>query len=240
MLRLFFAAFFSLIIFSSCHFISDRVHGSGNVVTKSRDFSNFTGVSVSAALSLYVKQDSSYSVKVEVDDNLQEYIEINQSNGILYIRQRNNTSLDATSDRIRIYVTGPEFKYLEASGASTITGENALSGSSGIEIQLSGASNAQLELKTPVVKVDVNGASSITLRGETKDFSAGGSGSSEIKGFDLLSENATVDVSGASRAEVFGSVKINASASGASHVRCKGKGELTKDESGASDISKID
>jgi hypothetical protein len=240
MFRLLSAAFFSFIIFSSCNFVGDRVHGTGNVVTKSRDFSNFTGVSVSSALSLYVKQDSAYSVKVEVDDNLQQYIEISQSNGILHIRQRNNTSLDATAGRISIYVSAPEFKYLEVSGASSIIGENSLTSSSGIEIQLTGASNGQLELKAPVVKADVSGASKITLRGQTKDLSLDGSGASQIKGFDLLSETTTVEVSGASTAEVFGSVKINATASGASNVRCKGKGEISKDESGASNVSKID
>jgi hypothetical protein len=240
MLRLLFAAFFSLVIFSSCNFVGERVHGTGNVVTKSRDFSNFTGVSIGGALSLYVKQDSAYSVKVEVDDNLQQYIEISQSNGILHIGRRSNTNLDATGGRIRIYVSAPEFKFLEVSGASSITGENTLTSSSGTEIQLSGASNGQLELKAPVVKADVSGASEITLRGETKDLSVDGSGASQIKGFDLLSETTTVEVSGASTAEVFGSVKINATASGASNVRCKGKGEISKDESGASNVRKID
>jgi hypothetical protein len=238
--RLLLAAFLSLIVFSSCNFVGDRVHGTGHVVTQSRDFSNFTGVSVSSALSLYVKQDNTYSVKVEVDDNLQQYIEISQSDGTLHIRQRNNTSLDATGGKIRIYVTAPEFKFLEASGASSITGENTLTSSSATEIQLSGASNGQLELKAPAVKADVSGASDLTLRGETKDLSLDGSGASQIKGFDLLSETTTVDVSGASTAEVFGSVKINATASGASNVRYKGKGEISKDESGAGNVKKID
>ena len=67
-----------------------------------------------------------------------------------------------------------------------------------------------------------------------------GSGASHARCYNLLAENADVDMSGASSAEVFGSVKINATASGASDVKYKGKGTVTKNESGASSVEKVD
>jgi Putative auto-transporter adhesin, head GIN domain len=186
-----------------------------------------------------VKQDDAYSVKVETDDNLQQYIVIDQSGGTLHIRQQHNVNLRSTGP-IKVYVSAPQFTYLNVSGASRIVGQNTLSNSSGLDIGLSGASTGQLELKIPKVKADISGASGITLVGETKDLSIQASGASEAKCFGLLSENTDVDASGASHAEVHGSVKINASASGASDVYYKGSGALTKDESGASSVRKVE
>ena len=238
--RLFVAALASLVVLSSCHLFYNRIHGTGNVVSQSRQFSNFHGVEVGSAIELFVKQDSAYSVKVEVDDNLQQYVEISESGGTLYVKQRNNTSLDATHG-IRVYVTAPEFTHLKASGASRMLSENTLTNSSSTDVGLSGASNAQLDLKTPKITVDVSGASDLAMKGETKDLSIEGSGSSGIKCFDLLAENTDVDISGATKAEVYSSVTLSASASGASDVYYKGKGTVKKqDASGAGSIRKAD
>jgi hypothetical protein len=239
MKRLLIFAFCSLVILSSCHFFHDSIKGTGNVITQSRSFSNFTGVEVSSAIRLYLKQDSAFSVKVEVDDNLQQYIVISESNGVLYIKQQDNTSLDATGS-IKVFVSAPEFKHLEASGACNIISQNMLTTSSGTDIHLSGASDAKLELKTPKVIIDLSGASDIILAGETKDLSIDGNGASHARCFDMLTENADIDVSGASSAEAFASVKIKAVASGASDVRYKGNAVLTKDESGAGSVRKVE
>jgi len=237
--RLLLIAACSLITLSSCHWVFHQIHGSGNVVTDSRTFSNFTGVEVGSAIELYVKQDSAYSVKVETDDNLQQYIEIDQSENTLRIRERRNVNLRPTG-AIKVYVSAPQFTYLDVSGASRIIGQNVLSNSSRLDIGLSGASSGELELKTPQVKAGISGASTIMLTGETKDLSIEASGASGAKCFGLLSENADVDASGASHAEVYGSVKINAIASGASDVYYKGAGAITKDESGAGSVRKAD
>jgi hypothetical protein len=137
-------------------------------------------------------------------------------------------------------VSSPAFKMLHVSGASKMIGENTISSDATIDIGLSGASNAGLDLKCPKVTINLSGASTLTVKGETKDLSVEGSGASHIKCFDLLSENADVDISGASSAEVFASVKLNAGASGASDVRYKGNAAVTEDESGASSVKKAD
>jgi hypothetical protein len=240
MKRLFVFAICSATLLSSCHFFhGEHIDGNGNVTTQTRNVSNFTGVEVSSAINLYIKQDSAYSVKVEIDDNLQPYIIVSEANGILYIKQENNTSLDATG-KIKVYVSAPAFKYLEASGACRIIGENTLTSADAVDIHLSGASDAKLELKAPKVSAELSGASDITLQGETRDLSIDGSGASHAKCFELSSENTDVDLSGASSAEVIASVKINAKASGASDVRYKGNGAVNQDVSGAGSVKKVD
>ena len=65
-----------LIITPGCHWVS----GSGNIVPETRSVSGFRTIEVSGAIDVYIKQDSTTSVKVETDDNLQQYVRV-QSNG---------------------------------------------------------------------------------------------------------------------------------------------------------------
>jgi hypothetical protein len=150
-----------------------------------------------------------------------------------------NYNLDPTH-KIKVFVTAPAFRVIGVSGASTITSENKLVSAESMDIDLSGASEAKVDVKAPRINAEVTGASTITLSGETKDLNVVGSGASGAKCFDLMTENTTVDISGASSAEVFASVKLDAQASGASGVTYKGNPAITKDINGASSIKKID
>jgi hypothetical protein len=233
-------AFCSLALFSSCHFFhGERITGTGNVISQTRNASNFTGVSVSSAIDLYLKQDSAFAVRVETDDNLQQYIITGVENGVLYIKQADNTSLDETG-KIKVYISAPLFKSMKASGACNIFSENALSSNDAVDIELTGASDARLELKTPKISSDLTGASTLYLKGETKEFSVEGSGSSNIRCFDLMTEQTKIDITGACDAEVFASMKLDVKASGASDIKYKGNASVSQDVSGAGSVKKVE
>src|SRR5205085_4962309 len=104
--RILLVAFSGLVLLSSCHFIGKHVKGTGNVIQQSRNLSNFNRARISGGMDLYVKQDSSVSVKVETDDNLQQYIIVSEDNGLLTIRQENNVNLDETG-KIKVFVSAP-------------------------------------------------------------------------------------------------------------------------------------
>ena len=105
---------------------------------------------------------------------------------------------------------------------------------------MSGACNADFGIKAPSVKVILSGACAVKLNGETKDFSVEGSGSTTVDCFDLLSENANIDLSGAGNANVYASVKLDASASGSTDIRYKGSPAVNSSVSGAGSVKKAD
>lgn len=236
-------ALFSLVILvfaSSCREIAGRrIRGSGHVITENRSESGFNSIDVSGAIDVYVKQDSSTSVKVEADDNIVEYIEVHTNGSTLEIYTENNIRLKP-SNKIKVYVTNPQYKGFQVSGASSIRSENEITSPDVLHVDLSGASEGRLELNAPKVSVNLTGASNANIRGKTKDFEGGASGASEIRGFDLLTENADVDASGASSIEIYASVKIAGQASGASSINYKGSAQSSVDKSGASSVNKKD
>lgn len=232
----------SLFIFSSCSYVGGkRVNGNGNIITQDRTTGKFNSVHVSGAINVYLKQDSAQqAIKVEADENLQELIEIEEENGVLYISPRDNYNLDPSNKNIKVFVTAPHFISLGASGASNLYSENKLTSVETLDIDLSGASEIKMDIKAPRINTEVTGASSVVLTGETKDFRIEGSGASEIKCFGLMTETTELDISGAFSAEIFASVKLDVQASGASDVKYKGAPSVSQDLSGASSIRKVD
>jgi hypothetical protein len=240
MKKIFFAVIIIILTASSCREVfGKRIRGNGHIQTEIRTSSSFNSVDVSGAIDVYVKQDSVNSIKVETDENLLEYVEVYNDNGTLHIHQMSGFHLKPTRE-IKVYVSGPNFRRFEASGACDIFSENKVSGSKGIDIDLSGASNVKMELKTFKVHAELSGAGTIALKGETKDFTVSGSGSTDIKCFDLMAENVDVKISGAGDAEVFASVKLDVRVSGAGSVKYKGNATVSQRVTGAGSVMKVE
>jgi hypothetical protein len=159
-------ALFSLIILvGGCREIAgERVKGSGHVITENRTASGFNNVDISGAIDVYVRQDSVSSVKVEADDNILEYIQVHSDGSTLEIYTENNIRLKPTN-KIKVYISNPQYKEIQVSGASSIRCENEITSADAIDIGLSGASDGRLELNAPKISVHLTGASNTSIRG---------------------------------------------------------------------------
>lgn len=230
---------FTLLMLSSCHsFFGEKVKGNGNVVTENRSIGNFSGVDVSGAIDVYIKQDNANSVRIETDENIQGLIITRIEGNVLHIKPENNTDLNPT--RLKVYVSAPSFTSLEASGACKIYSENKITSSEPLDIDLTGASNAIVAVNAPKITADLSGAGLIELSGETKQLSIDGSGSSDIKCFDLKAEDVEIDISGAGNAEVFASARLDVEVSGAGDVKYRGSPSVNQRISGAGSVKKVD
>lgn len=227
------------LILMSCRggWFGNRVRGNGNVTTETRNVKNFDAIDVSAGIDVYVKQDSTESVKVETDANLQDYIVTEVDGGVLYIHPEKNTSLNS-SGNIKVYVSGKNFKRFEASSAADIHGESKILSADEIFIKASSSGEVELEIKSPKVTGDISSAGSLKLTGETKDFSIEASSGSSAKCFELMAENTDVQVSSGASADVFASVKISGSASSGASVEYKGNASSSVETSSGASVSK--
>lgn len=240
MRRLIFFSFLLSIVFVSCRFIGGKkIRGNGNIKSENRSVNAFTSVDVGGNIDVYVKQDSVSSVKIESDENLLEYVQVTVDGSTLEIQEERGYNL-RPSKSIKVFVSGPSFKNFEASGACDIYSENQINSTDPISINLSGACNVKMELKTPRIGVDLSGAGTITLKGETKDFNVDGSGSTDVNCFGLMTENTDIEMSGAGNAEVFASVKLNVHVSGAADVKYKGNATVSQEVSGAGTVKKVE
>jgi hypothetical protein len=240
MRRIIIFSFAIIILFSSCRRVfGKKIRGSGHVTTETRTITGYNSINVSDAIDVYVRQDSVQSVKVETDDNIQGYVDIREEGGVLYIEEKGNYNL-RPSKSIKVYVAGSSFRKFSASGACDLYTQNMIVNAESIAINLSGASDATMELKAPRVKASLTGAGSLSLKGETKDLELDGTGSSTLKCMEMMAENVDVDITGAGNASVFASVKLDVHVTGAGTVKYKGSPTVNQNVSGAGSVKKID
>jgi hypothetical protein len=235
-----FALALTMTLGSCQHFLGKRVRGNGNIKTEDRSVGSFKNVEISATAKILLSQGDQHSVKVEGDENLLPYVEVNQDGDKIIIRDRPGFVLRPTGD-LRIYITSPVFSEIDASGASDIVSQNKISNPEELSMRLSGAGDVKMEVDAPRFTFTMSGAGSIYLKGQTKDVELHMSGAGSAHFYDLLAENVQVNISGVGSAEVYGSVKIQAQISGAGSISYKGNAsDVSKQVSGIGSINKAD
>lgn len=229
---------FPLFLSSCHHFLGKRIKGNGNIKTEDHNVSGFKNVECSASADVYIIQGEPAGVKVEGDDNLLPYIEINQEGDRLVIRDRSHINLDP-SDGLKIYVTSPDFNSIDASGAGDIVGQTKINNSDELRLRLSGAGDIRMEVNAPSVVCTLSGAGSAYLKGQAKNVDIELSGVGSTHCYDLQAENTKVDVSGVGSAEVFASVKLDATVNGVGSINYKGNAtDVSQHANGVGSIHK--
>jgi Putative auto-transporter adhesin, head GIN domain len=226
-------------ILSSCHnFMGKRIKGNGNIKTEDHNVSGFKNIDCDASADVYITQGEPAGVKVEGDDNLLPYIEINQEGDRLVIREKSHVNLDP-SDGLKIYVTSPEINSINASGAGDIVGQTKITSSDELRLRLSGAGDIRMEVNAPTVVCTLSGAGSAYLKGQAKNVEVELSGVGSTHCYDLQAENTKVDVSGVGSAEVFASVKLDATVNGVGSINYKGNAtDVSQHANGVGSIHK--
>jgi len=230
---------FTLLIFlSSCYDPGRRVKGNGNIQTQEKQVSPFDEVEVHGAIDVLVSQGDLQPIKIEGDGNLLRLIEIDQRGDRLIIRKRQGYNLLPTR-KMKIYLSSPSFKVINAHGACDIIGQTKIANRDNLDLDVSGAGSIRMEVDAPKVNAGISGAGLVNLKGQTKDFELGLSGAGKARCYELLSENTQVRISGAANAEVYASMKLDVDVSGAGNVKYKGEAtDINKNISGAGSVKK--
>ena len=95
------------------------IRGSGKIVEKTFDFSNFNAVSIESGIKLNIRQSDRFSVVLKADDNAVDRIRVVKSGNTLKLSLPPNT--DFTNVTAELTVGLPELKALNGSGGSQIT-----------------------------------------------------------------------------------------------------------------------
>lgn len=225
----------SLFALSACNMNS--VKGDGHVITRNFDQKGFRDIEASSSLEVHLSQGPEYKIKVEGEENIIQQLDIHVNGDKLSVGMKNNVMIN-THHPLKVFITAPEFRQIEGSGACQFFSTGKLTSNSEFKIDLEGACETKLEVDAPKIDVDASGASEIKMKGHARDFSIDASGASDIDCFDLLTENTTLDISGGGSANVYASQSLTVSVSGAGDVHYKGKpSKINKDISGAGSIT---
>jgi len=209
--------------------------GSGNEVTIMPEVSGFDSLDIGHSFEVDIIQSQTYSLVVTVDDNIEQYLVIDDSGGTLTLNLEDNRSY--TNVTLRAQISMPMLSTLELSGASEAE-ITRFASSDPFELRVSGASEAMGDIKAGDVTIKVSGASDVRLEGNGGNLLLNVSGASQVNLEEFTVQDAALDISGASEVIVNVNGDLNVSASGASDVTYVGSPRLGDIEtSGASSIN---
>ncbi len=230
----------SMFFSASCGYMGgERISGNGESATQQRSVSNFSGVEVSGPYNVFISQGDSYNVRIEGDENLLEYIEIEQNGDVLEISSRDGYNLNPRA-RIKVYVTTPRIEQLDVAGSGSIVAQTKITNNTQLDINIGGSGDVTIaEVDAPEIHSEIGGSGSIRLKGKTENFIAEIAGSGEVHAFDLLSETTKVQIAGSGDADVFASKKLEVSIAGYGDVQYKGNPSIRQSKSGSGDIRKV-
>ena len=218
---------------TACHSVS----GSGNVVTRQIQTKPFTRLEVSGSFHVSVSVGSPEAVSVRVDDNLVDSLDVGVSGTALHIGLKSGTSVNNAT--LQADVTVRSLEALDGSGATTISLSNVLAADT-LSVSLSGASRLSGPIDVGGGSIELSGASNAELSGSATSLTITENGASQLNATALTIDRLTIDLSGASHADVSVTGSLSAGASGASALRYAGSPTISRSEtSGASTIEPL-
>ena len=120
---------------------TDRIEGSGKIVTEEREISGVTKVDLQTVGNLTIELGDEESLTISADDNIMPYITSDVFNHTLEIGMKPNLSLNP-SNSIEYKLVVKDLSSITLSGFGNITADDLLS--EDIEIKLSGSGNLTL------------------------------------------------------------------------------------------------
>ncbi len=209
--------------------------GTGKVVTREFDFSDFTNVEVACCFKVDIVRSDSYSVTVTSNESLFDHIIVDKSGNTLKISVK--PFHFHTRPTLSAHVTMPMLNKLRLS-ATAKCNVSDFSSQEKLSLNLSGATSLDIDIDAGRAKVEISGAS--RLRGSMKlddsEFTLSGASRMELKG---SARDVELNAWGASRLELAGYALRDAKVDlkGASQAAVNVGGKLDLDISGSSRLT---
>ncbi len=207
--------------------------------TETRAVSSFTGIDASSSFNITVTKGEKESLTIEADDDVMQYVRSEVKQGILRLYLDNNRGKIKNVKTLKASIVMKNLDLVRLSGACKLASDD-LFVSDNFNIDCSGASGLNLNIKTNALDVDLSGACNIGLKADVADnakFDASGASKMQVE---LTAATVRFSVSGSSKIDLKGSAtKFDIGTSGASTIKAADfiATSVTVRSSGASNIS---
>ena len=221
------------LLFSSCNF--NGTNGSGNVVSENRTVAGeFTAISASGGLEVFIEQGSKTSILVEADDNLQKHIKTELSGDKLKIYCDINIH-DAGAKRIM--VTLPHIKSIESGAGSSVKSKTKLKNDT-FSLTTNSGSSMEVAVHARKVNCEADSGSSLNISGSTEELQTNSGSGSSLNASELRAKTVTASSGSGSTTQVNVTSVLTAEASSGSSISFTGKPtSISKKESSGGSVN---
>lgn len=225
------------LFFSSCAFdvnFGRGKMGNGVVATETRTVTEeFTEISASEGIDVFVTQADNFSIEVEADENIMELIGTDIKNGKLKVHAIENIGR-ATK---RVHVSLPEVTGLYASSGADLATRNVIRADK-IYFDASSGADIKASVVAEEIEADTSSGSDIRLEGEADMLRADASSGSGIRAKDLAVKICYADASSGADIDLNVAESLVAEVSSGADISYTGNPTVEKNKSYSGSVHK--
>ena len=219
----------------------ERVKGSGEVASESRDTGAFDGVSLTGGFKAHIRQAAGNKVEIRTDKNILPYIETkvveNGKGRTLEIGVKRGYNI-STNNTPTLMLDMPQLRQLSIAGSGDVKIEPMKTGP--VEISIAGSGDVKFDsLLSERLGVSVSGSGDVSGTGKTGNLKISVAGSGDVKLRGMEAEEGKVTIAGSGDAEVNVRGKLNVSVAGSGDVGYVGSPEISTSIAGNGKVKKI-
>jgi len=219
----------------------EKITGSGNIITKNIEVSNFQNISLAGSGNIIIEQGEDESLIIEAEDNIMDKILVEIKGNTLDIRYKRTfwifSWLKPTKD-INYYIKLKDLSGIKISGSGTASAENIKT--ENMDINISGSGKINLNIETQTIKSIVSGSGDFNLSGQAINQEINISGSGKYFAQNLQTQNAIIKISGSGKIEVNAQKKLDINISGSGSVYYLGNPKINQKISGSGKIERLE
>lgn len=199
-----------------------KIEGNGNMLTKSRSIADYDAISLIGSMDVELVKGTEGNLKVEAEENLQQYITTEVSDGRLKISTEKGYSLEPSRNKsIKITVPVSDLEEVSVTGSGDIV-SNQMITAEDFAVKITGSGNVKLPLQARNTSASITGSGDIELEGSSVDFDCKVTGSGDISAFDFKCENVQATVTGSGDIKVYATESLKASVPGSGDIEYRG------------------
>lgn len=188
-----------------------------------RNVKGFHAIEVSSGIDLYLSSGEEAVAVSAKDAEYRNHIKTVVDNGVLKISfdWKEKFMNFSGGKALKAYVSFKTLDKLTASGGSDVKVDGTIKSGS-LALVISGGSDFYGKVDAGTLTVHQTGGSDMHISGSATSINIRAGGGSDFKGYDLVSDNCTINASGGSDINITVNKELTAEASGASDVYWKG------------------
>jgi hypothetical protein len=206
----------------------ETIEGNGKHITKDITVSSFDALKASGVYELKLSQGNNETVKIEADENLQEYFNVRNEGSKLVIDmdKLKNKNLKHAGKMI-VYVTFKKLKTLDLSTVGNVVSEESLSFDN-LDLSNHSVGNVDLNLNASKIDIKNTGVGNVKLKGKATDAIVRNSGVGSMEAGNFVVQTMNIENTGVGSAEVNAEKDLKVKDSFLGKVRNKGNANVRR------------
>lgn len=213
------------------------IKGSGDLISETRQVSNFDSIELSGVGEVIITQDGSETLKIETDDNVMKYVKVEVEGKTLKLGFEPGTNIIDPS-RLVFYVTVDDLGSVDVSGSGNVEADKLETDT--LDVNVSGSGDVLIDsLSASKANVDISGSGKVYLTGEVGSQTVAISGSGKYLAGEICTKSIRVSVSGSGNATVCATETLNADISGSGTINYYGQPSINSSISGSGKLNNL-